>query len=78
MTDALVRRAAAGDLLALEELAALESYVAEAVRRAGRAAHDGPAAYSWTEVAGALGVTRQAARQRFGAAGHGDQDHRVG
>jgi predicted DNA binding protein len=67
MLRALVRRATAGDLFALEELARLEREVRVAVTAAGRGAHDGPAHYSWTEVANELGVTRQAARERFGA-----------
>jgi hypothetical protein len=64
--ESLVRRAGRGDLTALEELAAVQRYLDAAIRRAGRDAHDGPAAYSWTDIALTLGVSRQAARRRFG------------
>ncbi len=63
---ALVRRAGAGDLTALESLARLELAAREATVAAGRAAHEGPAAYSFTELGLALGITRQSARERFG------------
>jgi len=62
----LVRRAGAGDLDALGELAALVDHVEYALALAAHNAHVGPAAYSWTEIARELGITRQAARQRFG------------
>jgi len=65
---ALVRRATDGDLLALEELAALERAVSGYLGDAARGAHDGEAHYSWTEIAYALETTRQNARQRFGKA----------
>lgn len=64
MLAALVARAVAGDLVALEELAAIAGEADVAVSLAMAGAHSGPAAYSWTEIAGALNVTRQAARQR--------------
>lgn len=63
---ALVRRAEAGDVTALEQLLILRREADLALVKAARAAHDGPAAYSWTELAYVLGTTRQAARQRFG------------
>lgn len=63
---ALIRRAEAGDLEALEQLQRLGREADAALVAAARAAHDGPAAYSWTELAYVLGTTRQAARQRFG------------
>lgn len=60
---ALVRRAADGDLEILsciqESTAAFES----ALDAAARAAHG--AGYSWTDIARELGMTRQAAWQRF-------------
>jgi hypothetical protein len=62
---AMVRRATAGDLEALRELHLLELNLLSAVVDAARGAHDGPARYSWTEIAAELGVSRQAARQRF-------------
>ena len=62
----LVRRAGAGDLDALGELAGLTVHAERALAEAAYLAHAGPAAYSWTEIARELGITRQAARQRFG------------
>jgi hypothetical protein len=68
MLRSLVRRAGDGDLFALEALANLERASSEAVTQAARAAHDGEAHYSWTDIALELGISRQAARQRFGVA----------
>lgn len=62
---AMVRRATSGDLEALRELHLLELDLLAAVKDAARGAHDGPAHYSWSEIAAELGVSRQAARQRF-------------
>lgn len=62
---ALVRRAEAGDLEALEELQRLRTEADAALVRAAKLTHDGPGRYSWTEIAYCLGITRQAARQRF-------------
>lgn len=63
MFRALERRAASGDLEAVEALAGLAKPLAEATRRAGQSAWD--TGYSYTELADALGISRQAARQRF-------------
>lgn len=63
---ALVRRAEAGDLVALEQLQRLAREADNALAEAARAAHEGPGKYSWTELAYVLGTTRQAVRQRFG------------
>jgi hypothetical protein len=62
---AYVRRAGEGDLDALEGLVELEGLVAQAIRDAGAALHDGPHSYSWAEIAAPLGITRQAAAERF-------------
>lgn len=62
---ALVRRAAEGDTEALEQLLSLETQLAQAIKDAGRALHD-DAGYSFTYLAGVAGVSRQAARERFG------------
>lgn len=62
---ALVRRAGEGDTEALEQLLSLEAQIAQAVKDAGRALHD-DAGYSFTYLAGVAGVSRQAARERFG------------
>lgn len=60
---ALVRRAADGDTFALEQLATIERDLSGYVAEAGAAMHT--YGYSYTELAAVLGVTRQAARQRF-------------
>jgi hypothetical protein len=69
MLTALVRRATEGDLFALEELGRLEADARRALEAGALGAHLGSARYSWTEIAQELGVTRQAARQRFGGEG---------
>lgn len=62
---ALVRRAGEGDTEALEQLLSLETQIAQAIKDAGRALHN-DAGYSFTYLAGVAGVSRQAARERFG------------
>lgn len=64
VTRALVRRAEEGDLEALTAIAEAERTMHAALDRAIRAAHDGPCAYSWTEIGRELHITRQAAQQR--------------
>lgn len=59
----LVRRAAEGDTEALEQLAQLDGIIGHAVSEAMAAMHD-RAGYSHTELAGVLGVSRQAALKR--------------
>lgn len=61
---ALAKRAEEGDTEALEGLVALAAEVDQAIGVAARSLHS--CGYSWTDLAGVLGVTRQAARQRFG------------
>ena len=58
------RRIASGDIEALTDLAALSAELDHATARAviGLRAYG----YSWTEIARVLGVTRQAAHQRWG------------
>jgi hypothetical protein len=58
------RRIAEGDIDALPELVALAAELDDATQRAV----DGLRAfgYSWGEIAGRLGTTRQAAQQRWG------------
>lgn len=63
MFRALERRAATGDLEAVEALAALAKPLSDATRNAGLAAWS--TGYSYTDLADALGISRQAARQRF-------------
>lgn len=64
MVRALVRRAAEGDTEALEQLAIVERDVPMAVSVAIARMNVGEAGYSYTELAGVVGTTRQAARQR--------------
>lgn len=65
MVRALARRAGEGESFALAELVGLQAVLDEAIATAAKAAHD-DAGFSWTEIAGELGISRQAARQRFG------------
>lgn len=64
MMRALVRRAAEGDTEALEQLQRLEEAASVQLGVAALRAHR-EAGYSWTEIARVLGISRQAARQRF-------------
>lgn len=66
VAKALVRRAAEGDLEAVSALREAERAMGNALVDAARAAHEEPNAYSWTEIGRELGMTRQAAQQRFG------------
>lgn len=61
---ALVRRAGEGDGEALEQLLALEGQISDAIRDAGAAMHR--FGYTFTELGNIAGVSRQAARERFG------------
>lgn len=63
VTRSLVVRAQEGDPEALEQLASLAVEVNDAIANAARGLHD--RGHSWTWVGGVLGITRQAARQRF-------------
>lgn len=70
MMRALVRRAAEGDTEALEQLASLQLELQAAIQAAGKLMHSGERmadgkGYSFTELADVLGISRQAARQRF-------------
>ena len=62
----LARRAEAGDIGALEELVNLQGDLERAIDQAARGLHAAPGLYSWGEIGRWLGITRQAARQRFG------------
>jgi hypothetical protein len=58
------RRVASGDIDAITDLAATAAEVEAAIRQAitGLRSHG----YSWADIAARLGVTRQAAQQRWG------------
>ncbi|GAA2510901.1 hypothetical protein [Pilimelia columellifera] len=62
------RRVAAGDVEALRDLTALSVVLDEAITTAviGLRRTYG---YSWAEIGSRLGITRQAAQQRFGGTG---------
>ena len=59
------RRIAAGDVEALPDLAALSADLDAAIGNAVTGLRAG--GYSWAEIASRLGVTRQAAHQRWSA-----------
>lgn len=64
MVRAYVRRVGgAQDIESLAGLADLQRDVNQAIADAAAQLHD--AGHSWTEIGRVLGVTRQAARQRF-------------
>lgn len=71
---ALVTRAAAGDAEALEQLARIEKLSPVATSLAARELHDwtpahGAEGHSFTFIAGVLGTSRQAVRQRVARLG---------
>lgn len=62
------RRVGVGDLEDLRDLVALRDELERMIARTVRAVHSGDdnnPGYSWTEIAAVLGVSRQAARQRY-------------
>ena len=58
------RRVAAGDVDALADMTELATELDEAITQAVTGLRN--AGYSWAEIAARLGVTRQAAQQRWG------------
>lgn len=63
MMRAHARRVSAGSAEDLRDLVALRDELDAAIGDAAAALHD--TGVSWTDIATALGITRQAARQRF-------------
>jgi hypothetical protein len=63
---AYARRVANGDVEALASLAALSSEVDAVTRLAVAGLRKSPYSYSWSEIADRLGVSKQAAQQRYG------------
>jgi hypothetical protein len=68
MMRALVRRAADGELEAVEELARLQAVLDACLHEAVQGYRNGPAEASWADVGRILGTTRQSAQARFGHA----------
>jgi hypothetical protein len=66
MMGALVRRARDGELEALEALAMLHELAGAQLGSAVLGYRASPAQASWHDVGRILGMTRQAAHQRFG------------
>jgi hypothetical protein len=65
---AWARRVAAGDIDAITDMAAAVGELDDAIRQGVAGLHD--KGYSWAEIAARLGVTRQAAQQRWGGGRH--------
>ncbi|SNY09765.1 hypothetical protein [Paractinoplanes atraurantiacus] len=63
---AYARRVAAGDVESLTSLASLSAEVDTTIRLAVAGLRRAPYSYSWSEIADRLGVSKQAAQQRFG------------
>src|SRR6266498_3441382 len=63
---AYARRVANGDIEALRSLAELSSEVDAMTRLAVAGLRQQPYSYSWSEIADRLGVSKQAAQQRYG------------
>lgn len=61
---ALATRAVEGDTEGLEQLVQVRAAVDEAITEAARGLYRFN--YSWGDIGGVLGITKQAARQRFG------------
>ena len=61
---AYARRVASGDVDALADMTGLATELDEAITQAVIGLRE--AGYSWAEIAGRLGVSRQAAQQRWG------------
>ena len=75
---AYARRVAAGDVEALRSLSQLSSEVDAVTRLAVAGLRNAPYAYSWSEIASRLGVTKQTAHERYGErAGKGALDRRI-
>lgn len=76
MGRALVRRAGDGDVLALVALVESREALDQAIVEAAQALHyDSPLQATWGAIGRELGMTRQAARQRFERKGGGNDAH---
>jgi hypothetical protein len=63
------RRVGSGDIDALADMTRLAGHLDQAITDAVHALRTGPTGYSWADIALRLGISRQAAQQRWG----GDQ-----
>jgi hypothetical protein len=69
------RRVGSGDIDALADMTRLAAHLDQAITEAVDALRTGPTGYSWADIALRLGITRQAAQQRWGTApGHDPDD----
>ncbi len=62
------RRVGSGDIDALTGMIALANHLDQAITDAVHDLRTGPTGYSWSDIALRLGVSRQAAQQRWGTA----------
>lgn len=67
MTRSLITRAGEGETDALEQLQRVAQLAPIGLRLGVKAAHDGPAEYSWATLGEVLGTSRQNAQQLAGS-----------
>jgi hypothetical protein len=60
------RRVGSGDIDALADMTRLADHLDQAITEAVHDLRTGPTGYSWADIALRLGITRQAAQQRWG------------
>ena len=60
------RRVGSGDIDALADMTRLAAHLDQAITDAVTSLRTGPGGYSWADIALRLGITRQAAQQRWG------------
>ncbi len=68
------RRVGSGDIDALADMTRLAAHLDQAITEAVDALRTGPTGYSWADIALRLGITRQAAQQRWGTTPDHDPD----
>ncbi len=68
------RRVGSGDIDALANMTRLAAHLDQAITDAVHALRTGPTGYSWADIALRLGITRQAAQQRWGTTPGHDPD----
>lgn len=60
------RHVGSGDIDALADMTRLADHLDQAITEAVHALRTGPTGYSWADIALRLGISRQAAQQRWG------------